>query len=234
LTYTHDSTGLTGTWTVTVSPSVLASFEMQVTPGTAVFQQQTITVDITAFDGFGNEIPVPFTAYLDKGNELHRETKENRSQWTVYMLAEGATTITVVAENVHVSQDITVQGNLLGFFEAGGWLYYLGAALGAFILMGIIVVLVVLLRRAGDDEDEYDDYFEEEDEFADEPAADAYEEPTVEEAGYGGVEEHDAEDAGEADPSISVDEDGTEWWEDEEGVWWYRSGDMEDWAVWED
>jgi hypothetical protein len=92
----------------------------------------------------------------------------------------------------------------------------------------------VLLRRAGDDEDEYDDYFEEEDEFADEPAADAYEEPTVEEAGYGGVEEHDAEDAGEADPSISVDEDGTEWWEDEEGVWWYRSGDMEDWAVWED
>jgi len=234
LTYTHDSTGLTGTWTVTVSPSILASFEMQVTPGTAVFQQQTITVDITAFDGFGNEIPVPYTAYLDKGNELHRENKENRSQWTVYMLAEGTTTITVVAENVHVSQDVTVQGNLLGFFEAGGWLYYLGAALGAFILLGIIVVLVVLLRRAGDEEDEYDDYFEEEDEFADELAADAYEEPTVEEAGYGGVEEHAAEDAGEADPSISVDEDGTEWWEDEEGVWWYRSGDMDDWAVWEE
>ena len=234
LTYTHDATGLQGTWDVEVTPSILATFTMAVTPGTTVAQQQTITVDIRAFDGFGNEIPVADSAYLDKGNELHTMNKVNKSQWTVYMLAEGTTTITVVAENVHVSEAITVQGNLLGFFEAGGWLYYLGAALGAFILLGIIVVLVVLLRRGGDDEDDYDDYYEEEEEHFDEDEVESYDEPTVSEAGYGGAEEYPATDAGEGDQPISVDEDGTEWWEDDEGVWWYRSPDMEDWAVWED
>ncbi len=31
---------------------------------------------------------------------------------------------------------------------------------------------------------------------------------------------------------ISVDEEGCEWWQDESGVWWYRSIAMEEWAVW--
>ena len=30
----------------------------------------------------------------------------------------------------------------------------------------------------------------------------------------------------------SVDEDGTEWWEDENGQWWYRTTEMEDWDAW--
>ena len=36
------------------------------------------------------------------------------------------------------------------------------------------------------------------------------------------------------DDGITVDENGTEWWEDEEGTWWYREDGWEDWAVWED
>lgn len=49
-------------------------------------------------------------------------------------------------------------------------------------------------------------------------------------------DESSFEDAdGEAEePDISTDENGTEWWEDEEGVWWYREEGWEDWAVWED
>ena len=46
-------------------------------------------------------------------------------------------------------------------------------------------------------------------------------------------EKRKAEEA-EEDDGISVDENGTEWWEDEEGVWWYREEGWEDWAVWED
>ena len=38
----------------------------------------------------------------------------------------------------------------------------------------------------------------------------------------------------EADDGITVDENGTEWWEDEDGVWWYREEGWEDWAVWEE
>jgi hypothetical protein len=32
---------------------------------------------------------------------------------------------------------------------------------------------------------------------------------------------------------ITVDDDGVEWWQDEAGVWWYRSLSMDDWAVFE-
>ena len=47
-------------------------------------------------------------------------------------------------------------------------------------------------------------------------------------------EEEWAEEEAEADDGITVDEDGTEWWEDEDGVWWYREEGWEDWAVWEE
>jgi len=33
---------------------------------------------------------------------------------------------------------------------------------------------------------------------------------------------------------ITVDGNGTEWWEDEDGVWWYREEGWDDWAVWEE
>jgi hypothetical protein len=53
------------------------------------------------------------------------------------------------------------------------------------------------------------------------------------------IEEVEAEDKEEVeaeaeDDGITVDEEGTEWWEDEEGVWWHREDGWEDWVVWED
>lgn len=38
----------------------------------------------------------------------------------------------------------------------------------------------------------------------------------------------------QGDDGISTDDEGTEWWEDEEGVWWYRTSEMEDWAEYEE
>ena len=49
------------------------------------------------------------------------------------------------------------------------------------------------------------------------------EEPQVEEA-------EEAEESVEEDDGISVDEYGTEWWEDENGTWWYREEGAEDWS----
>ncbi len=37
-------------------------------------------------------------------------------------------------------------------------------------------------------------------------------------------DEHEAQDDG-----VTIDEDGTEWYEDETGVWWYREAGMDDW-----
>jgi hypothetical protein len=121
---------------------------------------------------------------------------------------------------------------LFGFFEAGGTLYYVGAALGALVIVGIIATLVVLLRKAGaDDEEEefYDEY-----ESYDDVSEGEYDEPDTLSDNYVEEEIQSESDGGESDPNISVDEDGTEWWEDDQGVWWYRSTDMDDWEVWED
>ncbi|MGY8729079.1 MAG: hypothetical protein ACKVKS_07665, partial [Candidatus Poseidoniales archaeon] len=50
----------------------------------------------------------------------------------------------------------------------------------------------------------------------------------------GGLMEEETEEVASEDDGITVDDEGTEWWEDEEGVWWYREDGWEDWAVWED
>ena len=43
-------------------------------------------------------------------------------------------------------------------------------------------------------------------------------------------EEPQVEESVEEDDGISVDEYGTEWWEDENGTWWYREEGAEDWS----
>ena len=52
-----------------------------------------------------------------------------------------------------------------------------------------------------------------------------------------GESEHDEvveEQTEQSDDGITVDENGTEWYEDEVGVWWYREQGWEDWAEWQD
>lgn len=230
LEYTYSATSLSGEWAVSVTPSVLDSLEMTISPGLKVTQQSTITVDVRAFDAFGNEINVPSSAFLDHDRDLHTQTKVSNSQWTVYMLDEGNSEITVIAEEKYVKQQVTVDQTLLGFFEAGGTLYYIGAGLGFIVLIGIIVTLVVLLRRVGGDDEDDDDYYDDYDDEEGEYEEDSYDEP-VADSGYGGEETYTEE---EQSPDISVDDDGTEWWEDENGVWWYRAVDMDDWEVWEE
>ncbi|HIB59442.1 MAG: hypothetical protein CXX80_10780 [Methanobacteriota archaeon] len=46
----------------------------------------------------------------------------------------------------------------------------------------------------------------------------------------GGDEQESFDESEQGDDGISTDDEGTEWWEDEEGVWWYRTSEMEDWA----
>ncbi|MEK9650827.1 MAG: hypothetical protein VW102_01370 [Poseidonia sp.] len=50
----------------------------------------------------------------------------------------------------------------------------------------------------------------------------------------GEEDDESAEGTEGEDDGITVDENGTEWWEDEDGVWWYREEGWDDWAVWED
>ncbi|MBO58205.1 MAG: hypothetical protein CMA77_04330 [Euryarchaeota archaeon] len=225
LEYTHAG-GLTGTWPVTVSASSLETLEMTISPALTVNQQDTITVSVRAFDAFGNEIPVPSTAVVYHGGELHQTTKRSFSEWQIYMVDAGTSEITVVAEEKYDSELVMVEQTLFGFFEEGGTIYYIAAGLGLFIVVALVTMLVVLLRRSGSDDD-WDEEYEDEEFYEDEPELET--EQTVEDSEP--YEEGLGEDSGQ---DISVDDDGVEWWEDEEGVWWYRSPEMDDWEIWEE
>ncbi|MEZ8139996.1 MAG: hypothetical protein QMC43_05500 [Candidatus Poseidoniaceae archaeon] len=48
------------------------------------------------------------------------------------------------------------------------------------------------------------------------------------------VETEQIESAEQSEDGITVDEKGTEWYEDEVGVWWYREQGWQDWAEWQD
>jgi hypothetical protein len=45
---------------------------------------------------------------------------------------------------------------------------------------------------------------------------------------------HEDEQDETSDDGITVDENGTEWYEDELGVWWYREQGWDDWAEWQE
>ena len=62
-------------------------------------------------------------------------------------------------------------------------------------------------------------------EFDEEEAYEEYEEEEYEEDTAAEYEEASDEDSG-----ITVDENGTEWYEDEVGVWWFRDPGEEDWS----
>ena len=62
-------------------------------------------------------------------------------------------------------------------------------------------------------------------EFDEEEAYEEYEEEEYQEDTDAEYEEASDEDSG-----ITVDENGTEWYEDEVGVWWFRDPGEEDWS----
>ena len=151
--------------------------------------------------------------------------------------------IIVKIGNLEESVSIMVGGTITGFFAAGGPLYYAGAGLGALILIVLLVIIVIVLRSGSDDE--WDDEYEDEDDFGGgelkKPDMDKLLEKTTSMSEYGvgpsepPVQEQPPVQQQEEDTSwmvdYRVDEDGTEWGQDEEGYWFYREPGN-DWEAW--
>ncbi|RJU93432.1 MAG: hypothetical protein DWC03_04900 [Candidatus Poseidoniales archaeon] len=211
---------------------------LEVNLSTAVLEQlESLDVSIRAFDAYDNEIPVPGSVTVEStGRGTAMMTSSDL--WSVTTLDDGPQTITVKVGAVIVNEEITVNGNFQGFFEAGGTLYYVGAGLLALVAIVLLGLGVMFMRNGsgGDwDDDDYDD--DEDDDRPSGPTGPApgptgpAPGPTGPAPGPSGPpeEEAPAEEVAEEELETTFDEDGTEWWEDEDGAWWYRNPGEEEW-----
>ena len=206
-------------------------------------QLEVITVQIDAYDLYWNKIPVPDSARIDttdRGDVKYL----GGGVWELSTLDEGEHSATIVIGSITETFTYNVEGNLAGFFAAGGPLYYVGAGLLALIVVALLVFVIRLFRGDEDyyDEDEDEDYYQD---AAAEPVAKDFSQPRISQAptvptppAQPPTEEPEVvEEAEEAEDTswmadYRVDDDGTEWGQTEDGVWYYRETGSDDWIEW--
>jgi hypothetical protein len=248
--------GAVSTVEVTVeAQSTVARLEVNLTTD-SLEQLESLEVTIRAFDAFDNEISVPSSIKVEATGRA-TTTMFASDQWTITTLDDGPQTITVSVGSVRVNSEINVIGNIEGFFEAGGTIYYVGAGLLGLVAIVLLGLAVMFFRSNGSDDWDDDDY-DDDDEDEDSPRgptsgptgpapgpsgpapgpsgpAPGPSGPAPGPSGPAPVQEEvvEAEESSvEDDESYRVDEDGTAWWEDDEGTWWFRLEGEEDWQEW--
>ena len=218
--------GAEDTWTVTVVPhQTVSRIELTILDD-SVLQLETFDIEVRTFDAWENEIPVPPETQVKLTGRMTAEETEN-GKWTITTLDAEEQTVMIAVHNKEVSDTIVVEGTFMGFFEAGGTLYYAGGILAILVVIVLLVVIVMVLRSGGsdydDDDDDDDDDYEYEEEEEDIPAA-------------GGPSGPPVVARGQEDwmSDYRVDDDNVEWGEDENGTWWYRDPGTTEWNEWAD
>tara|TARA_B100001769_G_scaffold177458_1_gene140050 strand:- start:488 stop:1303 length:816 start_codon:yes stop_codon:yes gene_type:complete len=228
--------GASSTWTIMVSPNSNVGSVVLHMLQDSVLQVEVFEIWVQTYDEWGNEIPVPpSTEVLVTGRM--EVTQLNSSNWEITTLDEGEQTVTVTVYGVEVSDTIQVEGTFMGFFKSGGPLYYAGAALGILVILVLLVVVVMVMRSGSDEwDDEYDDDDEEETrEYVALPSDGPSSGPTGPGPGPGpGGPPPSAQPQEDTSWMVDhrVDDDGTEWAEDDTGIWWYRDPGASEWAEW--
>ncbi|MEC7111290.1 MAG: DNRLRE domain-containing protein [Candidatus Thermoplasmatota archaeon] len=255
---TYAVNGVEGVWNVTVRAQATVDRFVLDLSATTVEQLGTVTVTVSAFDAFDNPIPVPPSTRADLTDVAATVTAQGDGVWTVETMNKDTQTITITVGTVTASADIMVEPTLGGFYAANSPVSYIGSALGAIVLVTLLVLILRVLRSGSDDYDD-DDYDDDDDDDAPGPSGPApgpkgaapgpsgpAPGPSGPAPGPSGpapesdkpvpeLEQEEAqavEDTTESD--YRVDEDGTEWYEDEAGVWWYRMQGEDDWQEWTD
>jgi len=222
--------GTVSSWSnISVAPlNVVHSLTVELS-SESIDQLGNFTVTVKAFDIYLNPIPIPSSANVDvtgRGEVLN----QGQGVWNVITLDDGQQTISITAGKVSEERTVEVVGNVGGFFKAGGALYYVGAVLIAIVGLVILGLLVSTLRGGDEDYDDDDEYsYDSEDDTPSGPAPGPTGpapgvkpipkiEPVVEDTSW--QVEH------------RVDDDGTEWAQNEEGIWYYRSEGDGEWDEW--
>ncbi|MEC7178480.1 MAG: Ig-like domain-containing protein, partial [Candidatus Thermoplasmatota archaeon] len=229
---------------IEVFPQSLVSFVEYNISTLSLEQLEKITVQVNGFDEFGNSVTLPLNSRIDTTDRGEVRDLGN-GVWELETLDEGPHSATIVVGSITETFTYEVEGNLAGFFAAGGPLYYVGAGLIALILLALLIFVVRLVRGGEDyyDDDEDEDYYQ--DAPAETVAMDFStprisqaptvttppEQPPTEEI------EPDAEEPEETEDTswmadYRVDDEGTEWGQTEDGVWYYRESGSDDWIEW--
>ena len=225
--------GASGSWTVDVSPNSNVDTIILHILEENVLQLETFEIWVQTYDAWNNEIPVPPSTEVMLTGRM--EAKQlNSSNWEITTLDEGEQTVTVVVYGADTSGTIQVDGTFMGFFTSGGPLYYAGAGLGVLVII-VLLVVVVLVLRSGDDE--WDDEDDEDDDDEKQYVALPAEAPSGSGPGGpppGASPEPEPEEDTSWIVDRRVDDEGTEWAEDEAGTWWYRDQGVSEWSEWSD
>ena len=208
-------------------------------------QLEKLTVAVKVYDEYWNEISVPQNARVDTTDSDGEVTYLGNGVWELETLGEGDHSATIVIGSITETFTYQVEGNLAGFFAAGGPLYYVAAGLIALIVVALLVFLVRLVRGDGEyyDDDEEDDYSFEQDsepvkDFTKTTISNTPVVPTPPPTPPSQQEEvaEDFEKSADEDLSWAVDyrveDDGTEWGQTEDDIWYYRESGGDDWVEW--
>ena len=231
------STGIVESWeNISVDPLYIVDSLTVELSSESIDQLGSFTVTVKAFDKYLNPIPIPSSADVDATGRAE-VLNQGQGVWNIVTLDDGPQTITITAGTVSEERAVQVEGNVGGFFKAGGALYYVGAVLIAIVSLVILGLLVSTLRGGGSDYDDDEDYsYDEDDDEDDNESSSPAPGPSGPAPEAKSVPEITTATADDTSWQVEhrVDDDGTEWAEDENGTWWYRQEGDTEWGEWTD
>ena len=212
---------------------------------TELEQLESITVEVEAYDEYWNRIAVPDSARIDTTDRGTVKYLGN-GIWELETLDDGEHSATIVVGSITETFIYNVEGNLAGFFAAGGPLYYVGAGLLGLIVIALLVFVIRLVRGDEDyyDDEDDEDYYDNEGSISKDfsqprisqaptvPTPPPQPPETESEKELEEVEEEVEEEDTSWMADYRVEDDGTEWGQSEDGVWYYREVESDNWIEW--
>tara|TARA_B110000467_G_C18328758_1_gene491274 strand:- start:594 stop:3101 length:2508 start_codon:yes stop_codon:yes gene_type:complete len=211
---------------------------------TTLEQLESLSISVVAFDEYWNIIDVPASSRVEASGR-GEVINNGQGNWKIETLEEGKQTATITVGSVSKEVNYTVEGNIAGLFAAGGSLYYVGAGLVILIALAVVAVGFRFMRGNDeyyDDEDDYD-YNYDVDSVVASTAASSQEArppsspPTKPEPAQQETEPEPEQHSDETEDwmiDYRIEDDGTEWGQADDQVWFYRESGQSEWVEWDE
>ena len=210
---------------------------------TTLEQLESLSISVTAYDEYWNIIDIPASTSRLDATGRGDVTYKGQGVWNIETLDEGKQTATITIGSVSQQVNYTVEGNIAGFFAAGGSLYYVGAGMIILIALAILAVGFRFIRRERDYYDDEEDDYEfdyDVDEVISTPATATPQvamppaRPPTKPEPISQPEPEEPEEETQDDWMIDyrVEDDGTEWGQADDETWYYREAGQSEWVEW--